>query len=132
MWSDAGADGYHLLQTVFRLLDFSDQLVISLRARRVDQVANAPSRRARGKGFMRARRETAATGERHFAGRGYFPEKAYSDGWRIGRRQFRRGHDIAGAQPFMGAGLEEKSADGAGAQLGRGRARVHFRGECVC
>ena len=39
-------DGYHLLQTVFRLVDFSDRLAIRFAGRWRGQVTRAHSRRA--------------------------------------------------------------------------------------
>ena len=106
------ADGYHLLQSVFVLIDWCDTLHVERRddgrLQRHDLGSGAARRRP-----VPARRAPAAGRQRHAAGRRHLDRQAPALGRRPGRRQFGRGHHAAGAEPALGPALAARAAAGA-------------------
>ena len=99
------ADGYHLLQSVFRLIDRADIVHLTLRDDgRVVREGDLPGVPEDHDLTVRAARllqSHAPTG----AGREYPARQDIADGWRSRRRQFRRRHRAAGARTACGRSI---------------------------
>ena len=110
------ADGYHLLQTVFRFIDYGDTLRFRRARRRRDharatQCPGSPPTTI----LTRARGAAAAAATGNGAGRGYRARKAPAAGRRAGRRQFGCRDHAAGAEPAVAARSAARAAAGTGA-----------------
>jgi hypothetical protein len=115
-------DGYHLLQSVFQLIDRGDTL-ISTCARRAHRAHNdVPGVPEEQDLIVRALRALQAEYQRRH-GRcrpaSTSHRKAPADGWRAGRRLVRRRHRADGANHLWQAGLTRRRADGARPAAGR-------------
>ena len=103
------ADGYHLLESLFALIDFADTLTLDGARRRRDRA------HARRRGRRRSRRSCAARRTRVAGGRGRARRRrdrrrqAHPDGRRAGRRQLRRRERAARAQPAVEARAAARS-----------------------
>jgi hypothetical protein len=112
------ADGYHLLQTVFRFLDHGDRLRFAPRSDGAMNLADAGARSAGGERPDRSRRPPAAGGRR-LADRGRDQHReAPAARRRPRRRQFGCGDGPAGAQPSLATWLAPPRCRTIGLQLG--------------
>ena len=96
------ADGYHLLQTVFRFIDRMRWLALRTAADGPHRPRRPAARRAARGRSDRARRAPAASGDRLRPGGDIRLDEAPADGRRPRRRQFRCGDHAAGAEPPVG------------------------------
>ena len=119
-------DGYHLLQTVFRLIDFSDQLDFVLRHDGIvklrSPIPGVPEDMDLCVRAARLLQQESGVS----SGVDIFLEKRIPMGGRPRWRKFRCGHDLAGSQSFVGAELAAPSAAPARTETRGGRACVHF------
>ncbi len=97
------ADGYHLLQTVFRFIDYGDTLSFRCARRRRDHARQRGPGDRRRRRLERARGEAAAAGLGNGAWRRYHAGKAPAAGRRAGGRQLGCRHHAACPEPAVAA-----------------------------
>lgn len=128
------ADGYHLLQSVFRLLDWGDEVILRARddgrIRRTSELVGVPE--AEDLVVRAGRALQQASKCRLGADLSVIADSRWG---RAGRRKLRCGHDPAGIEPFVGAGLQPPRACRNRPLLGRRRAFLpvrpgRLRGRC--
>src|SRR3972149_973102 len=114
------ADGYHLLQTVFRFIDYGDTLRFTVRADGAITRANELAGGAARGGFV-------AAGGRPGAWCRYCARKAPAVRRRARWRQLGRGDHPDRVKPLVGSRFAARPAAGTGARAWRRRAGVRVR-----